>query len=169
MLHGKLVFFLGWRLLFWAATAGVAPHTSFLAFFFLTGATWRLVDSLGGSAHAISCFFLFDGCCEAEGSSPCHAKSYFPLSVITHDPIPTACPLQPSKLPHALKKTRSLHHPGATTYFSHISNYLQTKHTHSLMDVFSKIVNPFCKSAASTSSAFSSMIPDEIKIPFSAI
>ena len=62
MLHGKLVFFWGGRLLFWAATAGVAPHTSFLAFFFLTGATWRLVDSLGGSAHAISCFFLFDGC-----------------------------------------------------------------------------------------------------------
>ena len=58
-------------LLFWAATAGVAPvlggsglgraapHTPFLAFSFLTGATWRLVDSLGGSAHAISCFFLF--------------------------------------------------------------------------------------------------------------
>ena len=86
MLHGKLFFF--WGLLFWAATAGVAPvlggsglggaaldwgvaapHTvgwlctrHFLLFSFLAGATWRLVDSLGGSAHAISCFFFFDGC-----------------------------------------------------------------------------------------------------------
>ena len=71
MLHGKLVFFLGWRLLFWAATAGVAPvlgsselggaapHTSFLAFSFLTCAVGQLADSLSGSAHVISCFFLF--------------------------------------------------------------------------------------------------------------
>ena len=41
------------------AIAWAAPHTSFLAFFFLTCATWQLVNSLGGSAHAISCFFLF--------------------------------------------------------------------------------------------------------------
>ena len=68
MLHGKLFFFWG------AATAGVtpvlgssglggaAPHTPFLAFSFLTGAVEQLVDSLGGSAHVISYFFLFDGC-----------------------------------------------------------------------------------------------------------
>lgn len=69
MLHGKLFFFGG------AATAGVAPVLGaldlvgwlrtrhFLLFFFLTGATWQLVDSLGRlrTRHFLT-FFFFDGC-----------------------------------------------------------------------------------------------------------
>ncbi len=38
---------------------GAAPHTPFLAFFFLTCAMRRLGVAWGGSAHVISCFFTF--------------------------------------------------------------------------------------------------------------
>ena len=44
------------------ALAGAAPHTSFLAFSFLTCAIRQFGAAGGGSAHAISCFFLFDVC-----------------------------------------------------------------------------------------------------------
>ncbi len=49
---------------FWGCSgmAGAAPHTLFIAFFFLACTVGRLRDGRGGSAHVISCFFLFDVC-----------------------------------------------------------------------------------------------------------
>ena len=57
--------------------AGAAPHTPFLAFFFLTCAVGRLQDGRDGSAHAISWFFLFDVCAPLQHHCSAHAISCF--------------------------------------------------------------------------------------------